>query len=316
MSKNRSEVSTNSIGEPKVVDEVHFIVLAFLIIAVNLCVIGVVWKIKRLHKWQNYLLVSLAFSDLGTGLFGLPTALACTYISTSRGCIFCSVSYTFTKFISISTILHLLIITHERFVSIVYPFRHKSAKPFRLKLVLAAIWTISLTVALVPFTWMDPKACVGHDETAKHWLIYTATTVILFLAIPMILFIYAFVSMFLAVRVHIRKRERLRATQVSGSDASINPRALHASLRKEVKVAIIFAIMWIIFVICWSPYFALSIMDELEGVGKDLPETFTQAADVLRFLTSLLNPLLYSFAKKDFGQALRGSFAMYQTRSQ
>ena len=57
----------------------------------------------------------------------------------------------------------------------------------------------------------------------------------------------------------------------SGSE---NSKALNASLRKEVKVAIIFAIMWIMFVICWSPYFALSIMDELEGVGKDLPETF------------------------------------------
>lgn len=307
MYNNSTGEPTNFTREPKIIDEVHFIVLAFLIIAVNLCVIVVVWKTKVLHKWQNYLLVSLAFSDLSTGLFGLPTALACTYINTSHGCIFCSVSFTFTKFISISTILHLLTITHERYVSIVYPFRHKSAKHVRFKLVLAAIWTVSLTVAVVPFTWMDPEACVGHDGTAKHWLVYNAATLILFLVIPMILFIYAFVSTFLVVRVHIRKRETLRASQVSGSG---NPRALNASQRKEVKVAIIFALMWIIFVICWGPYFALNIMDELEDVGMDLPETFTQAADVLRFLTSLLNPLLYSFAKKDFGQALSGSFAI------
>ena len=304
MSNNSSEGSTDFTRE--IVDDLHFIVLAVLIVAVNGSVIAVVWKRKALHKWQNYLLVSLAFSDLSTGLFGLPAALACTFIRTSSGCIFCSVSYTFTKFISISTILHLLTNTYEQFVSIVHPMRHKSGKHVPLKFVLVGIWTVSLTVAALPFTWMDPKDCVGDD--AKHWfiwLVYNATTLILFLVIPMILFIFAFVSMFLVVRAHIRKRERARASRTSASE---NPRlsVSNMSLRKEVRVAVIFALMWIIFVICWSPYFALSILEELEE-ETNLSETLVEATNVLRFLTSLLNPLLYSFAKNDFSQALRSS---------
>ena len=301
MSNNSSEGSAEFTR--KIVDDVHFIVLAVLIVAVNSSVIALVWKRKVLHKWQNYLLVSLAFSDLSTGLFGLPAALACTVIRTSNGCIFCSVSYTFTKFISISTILHLLTNTYERFLSIVHPMRHMSGKHVPLKFVLVGIWTVSLTVAALPFTWMDPTNCVGDD--AKHWFIwlaYNATTLILFLVIPMILFILAFVSMFLVVRAHIRKRERARANRSSTSE---NPRSrVSMSLRKEVRVAVIFALMWIIFVICWSPYFALSIPEELEK-ETHLHETLVEAANVLRFLTSLLNPLLYSFAKNDFSQALR-----------
>ena len=287
---------------PKVVDEVHFIILALFIIAVNLCVIVVVWKNNGLHKWQNYLLVSLAFSDLSTGLFGLPTALACTLdTSRQRSCIFCSVSYTFTKFISISTILHLLTITYERFVFIVYPFRHErlSAKHIRFKFALAAIWSISLTVAALPFLWLDLKNCEDKDKE-KYWLVYHATTLILFLAIPMILFIFAFVSMFLVARVHIRKQERLTLNMPGSEDST----ALNTALRKEARVVIIFAVMWIIFVICWGPYFALNIMDEMKELDENLPTTFTEAADVLRFLTSLLNPMLYSLAKKDFCQAL------------
>ena len=283
----------------KVADEVQFIILALLIIAVNLCVIVVVWKNNGLHKWQNYLLVSLAFSDLSTGLFGLPIALACTLgISTRRKCIICLVSYTFFKFISISTILHLLTITYERFMSIVYPLRHRRAKHVYFKIALVAIWSISVTVAVVPFSWMGSEACVGDDDTGKHWLVYNVITLILFLLIPIILFINAFVSMFLAARIHIRKQGRLRAGQVSGPEE--NPKAL----RKEARVAIIFALMWIIFVICWSPYFALNVMSELQKVMEDLPETFEEAANVLRFLTSLLNPILYSLGKKDFCQAL------------
>ena len=297
-SGNRSTTEVAGIAS-----EAHFIVLAVLIIALNLCVILVVWTKPLLHKWQNYLLVSLAFSDLGTGLFGLPVALVCSLDISSRGCIFCSVSYTFTKFISISTILHLLTVTYERFVFIVYPFYHErvSGKHIRFKLVLVAIWSISLTVAVVPFTWIDSEKCVGDEENAKHWLVYTATTLILFLVLPMILFIFAFVSMFLVARSHIHKLERLMA-RVPGSE---NPTALNASLRKEARVALIFGLMWIIFVICWGPYFAVNILDEMAKVETDLPETFVEAANVLRFLTSLLNPLLYSFAKKDFCEALR-----------
>ena len=290
---------TNS--EYRVVDDVvHFIVLALLIIAVNLSVIVLVWKKNVLHKWPNYLLVSLAFSDLSTGLFGLPAALACTLAIGARSCIFCSMSYTFIKFISISTILHLLTVTYERLISIVYPLRHRNAKPVHYKLVLVAIWSISLTVAVVPFAWYDSEKCVGDEENAKQWLVYTATTLILFLVLPMILFIFAFVSMFLAARSHLRKQGRLMA-RVPGSES---PPALNASLRKEARVALLFGLMWIIFLICWGPYFAANILDEMAEVETDLPETFTEAANVLRFLTSLLNPLLYSFAKKDFCQAL------------
>ena len=294
--------SPNNTSPNEVAGEAHFIVLAVLIIALNLCVILVVWTKPLLHKWQNYLLVSLAFSDLGTGLFGLPVALVCSLDISSRGCIFCSVSYTFTKFISISTILHLLTVTYERFVFIVYPFYHErvSAKHIRFKLVLVAIWSISLTVAVVPFTWIDSEKC-NEDENAKHWLVYTATTLILFLVLPMILFIFAFVSMFLVARSHIRKQERLMA-RVPGSE---NPTALNASLRKEARVAFIFGLMWIIFVICWGPYFAANILDEMAKVETNPLDTFAEAANVLRFLTSLLNPLLYSFAKKDFCEALR-----------
>ena len=284
-----------------VLDETHFIVLAVLIIAVNLVVITTVWRNRILHKWQNYILVSLACSDLSTGLFGLPISLLCTlYISPDIGCTHCSISFLFTKFISISTILHLLTVTYERFLFIVYPFYYErlSAKHVRFKLVLAAIWTISLAVALVPFTWTDPAKC-GDTDNAKQWLLYNIITISFFFIVPMILFIFAFVSMFLVARVHIRKQERL-LTRIPRLQ---NPAESNMASRKEARVAVIFILMWSAFVICWAPYFALSIIDELDAQVY-VPDKLWDASDVLRFLTSFINPLLYSFLKKDFCQAL------------
>lgn len=282
------------------VKEVEFIVLAVLIIAVNSCVIITVWRKRILHKWQNYLLVSLACSDLSTGLLGLPLALLCTVASPKASCILCSVTFIFTKFISISTILHLLTITYERFLYIVYPFHHDrlSAKRCHFKLVLAANWFISLSVASAPLVWVRLVDCFEkHKE--ERWLIYAVITLILFFLVPMILFIFAFVSIFSVARAHIRTHSRLRASM----ERSRSPTHSNTTHRKEARVVIIFALMWSVFVICWGPYFTLSILDELQ-VEIDVPEKLREAANVLRFLTSLLNPFLYSFLKKDFCQAL------------
>ena len=298
---NGSQIQTGWKDGKFLLKEIHYIILAVLIIVVNACVIIAVWRKRILHKWQNYLLVSLACSDLSTGLLGLPISLLCSIaIVPKTGCIFCTVSYLFTKFISISTILHLLTVTYERFLFIVYPFHYErlSAKHVRFKMILAAIWCISLAVALIPFIWTDPANCSDNDE-AKQWLFYTVTTLIVFLIIPMVLLIVAFVSMFLVAKLHIRRQEML-LTRVSGTQ---NPTESNTVARKEARVAIIFALMWAIFVICWGPYFALSIIDELDKQIY-VPEKLWQANDVLRLLTSLLNPLLYSFLKKDFCQAL------------
>ena len=295
-----SNVSTTLQGNKSIRDEVHFIILAFLIIAVNVCVIMVIWRKTILHTWQNYLLVSLAFSDLSTGLFVIPFSLLCTLGGfPSTECIFCSISYILTKFVSISTILHLLAVTYERFLFIVYPFYHErlSAKHIHFKVGLFAIWTASVLVALIPFTWIDIEC--NDEDSARSWLIYTVITLIIFLVIPTILFIFAFISMFLVARVHIHRQERL--LRRAGSQKRHGMTSI-----KEARVAIIFVLMWSTFVICWSPYFALNIIDELE-VDVYISDTFLHAAHVLRFLTSIVNPFLYSFLKRDFCYALRYS---------
>ena len=300
-------------GGEYVIKEVHFIILALLIVAVNSCVIVTVWRKSILQKWQNYLLVSLAFSDLSTGLVGLPLAFLCSFaISSNVACPFCSVAYIFTKFVSVSTILHLLIVTYERFMFIVYPFYYEriTAKHARCMLILAVAWLISLAVALVPFAWTNPRKC-GETKNAKKWLYYNIITVIFCLLIPMIMFIYAFVSMFLVARVHIRRQERL-LTRLPGSGSP--PAEPNMAPRKEARVAVIFILMWTTFAICWGPYFALAIIDEWKE-KISVPEKLWQATDVLRFLTSLLNPLLYSFLKKDFCQALGMSCCVQQSTS-
>ncbi|XP_028395194.1 5-hydroxytryptamine receptor 1D-like [Dendronephthya gigantea] len=295
---NNSSSQTGWKDGKYIIQEVHYIVLAALIVLVNLFVITTVWRKRILHKWQNYLLVSLACSDLSTGLFGLPLSLLCTLAkSESTGCILCSVAYIFTKFISISTILHLLTVTYERFMYIVYPFHHErlSTTQVRFKLLLAAIWLISFAVAFVPFTWIKLEECLNRDN-AEQWLLYTLITLVIFFVIPMFLFIFAFVSMYTVARLHMRRQQQLMQQLRRRSDTKSK-----GTYHKEARVAVIFVIMWATFVICWAPYFVVNVLEELE-VQVEISDRLFDATNVLRYLTSLLNPIMYSVFKKDFCQ--------------
>lgn len=278
-----------------IVKELHCVILALLLIGVNSCVIISVWRKRVLQKPENYLLVSLALSDLSTGLFGLPLVLICSMAPYSY-CILCYVSYSFTKFLSISTILHLLAVSCERYIFIVQPFQHERlrAKPLNVKTVLVCLWSISLAVAAVPFTWLT--SCDNINESSRVWLTYTTTCLALFFVLPAFLLIYLFGSIFLVARNHTRRQQALMIRTPG--------QATRDSTSIEVRVVAIFLAMWLVFLICWSPYFVLNIMSDL-GMEPDLPDWLWRATIYLRFLTSLLNPLLYSFLKKDFYQALR-----------
>lgn len=301
---NTTGMRRNGSGDWKdfnmVADEIHYLILALFIIAVNSCVIVAVWRCKCLRKSENYLLVSLSCSDMSTGLIGLPLLLVCSASALSDDCMSCYASFTFTRLLSISTILHLLAVAFERYILIVHPFYHRRFTANNVnwvKIVMVCLWLVSLIVAVVPFAWLRNDSCL-KDGDSKMWLVYTTTSLIVFFLIPTVLLVYVFVSIFVVAQTHIRKQAVLIYSVVHHQeDRNV------IIMRKQARVAIIFMIMWLVFLICWSPYFALSLIDELE-VKINLSEWLWKGTNVLRFLTSLLNPLLYSFLKEDFHETL------------
>ncbi|XP_046856208.1 beta-2 adrenergic receptor-like [Xenia sp. Carnegie-2017] len=303
-SGHNNSLLNNSTRDGVHVDEVmHFIVLAILIATINLFVIILVCINKRLHKWPNYLLVSLACSDFITGVICIPLALLCTFLnSSSSRCTFCSLSFTCTKFTSISTVLHLLLVTYERYLFIIHPYHHEklNAKKCQKKFALVLTWTVSLVVSLIALKWMDVRNC-SEEEDNHDFMAYNVATLFLFYLIPICLFVYPFTSLFYVARMQIRRGEKM--VLANGTDAVKSARnIIRTSRRKEARVAIILLLMWLSFVITWGLYFFILIFKE-----STIPDKLVRAANVLRVLASLLNPLLYSFLKKDFSEAIKRS---------
>ena len=273
-------------------EHVPYVVLTIFIVLMNTFVILLFVFNKNLRKPNNFLLISLSVSDLLFGLVGLPLVLVC---STMPICVSCIFSFSFIVFTSISTVLHILVISYERFLKIVFPFRMQQiGRPsFELKLV-AFLWFISVSVPLIQFIWLPPKDSSCDEELtsdeAKYERIYTSLIMGIFVGLPLLLLIYADVSVFFVVR---RQLEEIDKTSVGLRDSQ-------RRLQKETRVMALFAFMMIYFVIAWSVYYASTIVHSFLGEEELFPDWLVRTTEVLRCSTPLVNPILYILLKHDF----------------
>ena len=273
-----------------------FVVFSILIVFVNTFVILLFTFKRNLRIPSNYLFISLCVSDLLSGLVGLPLVLVC---STTPDCISCLISPTFVRFTSISTLLHIVAITYERYAKIVFPLRiHQIGRASFELVVIASIWCISSVVSLVPYAWIPvtPDACFEDDtdSVVTNNKIFNFVFMTVFVALPLALLLFADVSVFFVMR---RQLDKIDRTSIASE------RRNH--MRQESKVITLIAVMAVYFAVSWSFYYAAIIT---HSIGGDLliPDWFSNTVNYIRFTTPLVNPLLYVLLKRDFRRAIAG----------
>ena len=274
-----------------------YVILCIFIVLTNTFVILLFSLNKYLRKPHNYLLVSLNISDLLYGLIGLPLALVC---STRPVCLACTFSHPFVVFTSCSTVLHILIISYERYLKIVFPFRLQQIGRARFEVkVVACIWFISIAIPTLPFIWLpvDDKSCDEDltDEQVKLDKIYQISTMALFVGLPVLLLVYADAKVFFVVR---RQLDGIQKTTVGVRDSQ-------KRLKKEIRVLVLFAVMMLYFVISWSFYYAAIVIHSFLQFDTKFPQWFVDLVVILRCSTSLVNPILYILLKHDFRRVVR-----------
>ena len=90
--------------------------LGLFIIIVNALVIYLVITRNYLKTVTNFCLASLAVSDMFSGLYAIPLIIACSTHMSVNICIAMDLGH---RFLSVSTVFHLLLITVERYSTIV-----------------------------------------------------------------------------------------------------------------------------------------------------------------------------------------------------
>ena len=265
------------------------VVLALFILTANFTVLVLVKRRIPLRTQSNICLCSLAASDFLAGLVALPLAVACSFLN----CVMpqlCLAMDLCQRFLAISTIIHLLVITTERYITIVYPMVYsRILTKSRILTVLAYTWVISLFTSLIQLSWYSPE----WKEISTIWnndFIYDIFCVTVIVLLPLLFMTYTHVHILLVAR-----------QQTNAIKRQTNHLCTTANLKTARKNAqLVYAAMLGVFIAGWVPYFLLAMEADSNYTLFVLPSWFRQISLFFKFFTGLFNPLLYTFFKSDF----------------
>ena len=278
------------------------IMLSVAIIAINAMVIFLFFRREYLQTKTNSLLLSLAFSDLSVGLLGIPTNILCNAMLEEPVCVASVVLY---RFVGVSTMYHILVITLERYTFVIYPMKYINIVTVpRLMKLIATVWFFSLFVSLIRFSWNEPDKLLEKNLTQRIKdisLIYNIAGAVFCFLLPLVIMAISYGRMFLVIHRQVKEiKSQYRHCRTAGARRK-------PPIATEARALIIFATMLVIFAVCWSSWYVLAILLFTNNI-QVLPVALLQTMDFCRFGVALVNPILYAFLKRDFARALRSLF--------
>ena len=264
-------------------------ILSGCVVVTNTLVCLLVYRVKSMWSYTNGFVVSLATSDILTGLAFL-VQYNIELHDWSRGAL--NVMY---AIVLIGGSFNLCAVTYDRYLAILRPFTYLEMISRVFKILVPTIWVLSLLIACVPLTWNGNKKLLNTQ-------IYICLVLVVCIVIPYILIVYANARIFRLVRRCVRREREL---SISSQNTKVETKLKgERKVSSEAKVARVFAIASLMFVLSYFPslfYTAASAF----GHFKIVPNILLEISPFCVVAGSLVNPVLYSFMKPDFRRALQ-----------
>lgn len=220
-------------------------VLALITLATTLSnafVIATVYRTRKLHTPANYLIASLAVTDLLVSILVMP--ISTMYTVTGRwtlGQVVCDLWLSSDITCCTASILHLCVIALDRYWAITDAVEYSAKRtPRRAAVMIVLVWVFSISISLPPFFWRQAKAeeevsdCVVNTD---H-ILYTVYSTVGAFYFPTLLLIALYGRIYVEARSRILKQtpnktgKRLTRAQLitdspgsTSSVTSINSRA-------------------------------------------------------------------------------------------
>ena len=266
---------------------VIFVLLSIFIVLTNGLVFALYILRKKLRTATNYLLLGLAFADFLNGALNIPYLLSIMYDLLENNETLRLISNAFHFFTALASIYHIVLVTGEKYFAVMKPLRrHQVTKP-KVALAIALLWCISGLFSFIQFAWS-----IG---TPYSQLIYTVFLIIAALLLPYPFMIFAFAKMFIKIS--------RRTSELQKGEHSTNSKVIRKN-KNDRKCVIVFSLMALVYAICWFPYYTVTLMYEL-GYRSSLDMKTYEVCTIIRYLTSLFNPVMYTLFKGDFMVALK-----------
>ena len=299
-----------------IIQAVFLAVILVVTLFGNFMVCLAVVLFRRLRNLTNYFVVSLAVSDMLVALVSLPLRIDQTVhnMTWCLGLEACAMWIATDLLCSSASILNLTVISVDRYIAIVHPFRYHGLMTSRVGTALIAFaWGYSLLwMGLSFMNWTDygaPQYLTANPQCGKWDPIYYTVVTCTNFYVPLLVVIVMYGFVF---RVAMNQARAVAAMQTSSKGR--RGRRTSINLVREVKAAKTLAIVVGAFVVCWFPFFTLNLislynlpllqaMDKKVALG--VRYTFVY---VLPAINSTLNPIIYAMFNREFRSAFAKLF--------
>lgn len=266
----------------------------------NGVVIFIILKRERLYRSPgNWLLLSLAFSDLTVGIIMIPSLFIC-YFSTIP-CNWDVNKKIYDLFLYIS-VTNLCFMTMDRYIAVVFPLKYTLLVPRKstIKLLVTA-WLFPLAVCAISFILSFLSISEATKQQAEQT--FVAIKVTIFELLPCGLMMLAY--------IHIFQISRRHARHISSLHRSIRRRSSASETKWRAKSTIkVFCVVVPLFVICWTLASWREICSAFNRCS--IPPTAVHISRLLLKGHSMIDPIVYALHKKDIRKELLRTAGMSQ----
>ncbi|XP_072546560.1 5-hydroxytryptamine receptor 1B [Salminus brasiliensis] len=304
----------------------------------NAFVIATISRSRKLHTPANFLIGSLAVTDLLVSVLVMPiSALYTVSHSWSLGQVACDVWLSSDITCCTASILHLCVIALDRYWAITDAVGYAKRRTIRRAGgMVATAWVIAVSISVPPFFWRQVKA--GEVTTCavnSDHVFYTIYSTFGAFYLPTLLLVALYGRIYVEARRRILKQspkkaagKRLTAARLApsspGSASSTAPLQCAAypdghvqitvsdsllekkriSAARERKATKTLGIILGAYIVCWLPFFIYTLLGPLCPscpLHSELFDFFTW----LGYLNSLINPIIYTMSNDDFKKAFQ-----------
>ena len=269
----------------------------------NGLVLFVLLKHERLRTPSNVLLGSLCLTDFLTGFIVVPT-ISVRRITEAYGsgiCIIRIVCAYFSYLTVIVSVVTIGLISIDRYYAIMMPFRYqRNVTARKYMAVLTLVWLILAVHSSLPFL----KILSGTTFFNIAFSLM-GVTIIMFAAL------YTRIS-----KVAKRHQSKIyprpssyRASELQPQDGTADTSGEESSNHRisERKRTNTIAIILATAVICYGPLALIFVLRGIQGDTFELVYIADPWADLILYLNSSINPVIYCFRARDINEAVLGA---------